>query len=95
MTSEPSTISLAPLCRDGDVKKLFEQLTAAKSQPITLDAEDVTTMPSLLLQGILAAEREWQSEDIAFEVINMSDACCQTLTLLGLEDDHFSSEVAA
>ncbi|MEP5760905.1 MAG: STAS domain-containing protein [Litoreibacter sp.] len=95
MIATPSVISLAPLLRAGGVKQLFEQLVAARTHPITIDANEVDMMPSLVFQTLLAAEREWQAEHIPFTLINMSEAFCQTLSLLGLDNDHFSSEVAA
>lgn len=91
---DPVSIPLLPACKDGGIAELCENLKDAQQHPIVLDATDLgDVIPSLLLQTILSAERDWQSRDIEFAIANLSDESHETLTLLGLNENHFNSKV--
>jgi len=91
---DPISIPLLPACKDGGIAELCGKLKEAQQSPVVLDAKGLgNVIPSLLLQAILSAERDWQSRDVEFAIENLSDESRETLTLLGLNENHFNLKV--
>lgn len=94
--ASPVTIPLGSACKEGGIQELCEKLKEEYENPIILDAADLGgTFPSLLVQTLLCAERDWQLRDIEFSVSNLSQDCNDTFCLLGLDENHFSSKDAS
>ena len=95
MQQAPVSIPLGPACKEGGLADFHARLKEEYENPIVLDATDLAdAIPSLLVQTILCAERDWQRRDIAFSVANLSEESGETFNLLGLEENHFNSKEA-
>lgn len=92
MTTEisPVPIPLVPASKEGGLLDLHNRLKEEQDNAVILDATDLgDAFPSLLMQTILCAERDWHRRDIEFSVSNLSEETNQTFCLLGLDEHHF------
>jgi anti-anti-sigma regulatory factor len=71
---------------------LVSFLLNARSAPVTVSARDVARLDSHRLQLLLVAQKQWITDDVGFEVIDMSPAFRDGLERLGLPGDHFDKE---
>jgi len=94
-TDSPVSIPLEPACKDDGLLELCNRLKAEHDNPIVLDATNLgDTVPSLLMQTILCAERDWQRRDVDFSISNLSAETNETFCLLGLDEHHFNPKEA-
>jgi anti-anti-sigma regulatory factor len=68
-----------------DCEKLRDQLNTSYDAAVTLQCDQVTRLPGLAAQLILAAQRSWQTRGLDFELANVSLACQENITALGLD----------
>ncbi|MDN3711700.1 STAS domain-containing protein [Paracoccus cavernae] len=63
-------------------------------QPLRLDASAVDHLGALCLQVLIAAARQWQADQIAFEIAPMSEAFIKALHNFGLPGSALTEEAA-
>lgn len=61
---------------------LWNELTAARGQPIQIDAAGVERLGGLCLQILLAARAQWQCDGLAFAIVNPSPAFSDAANLM-------------
>lgn len=92
MNEATTPILLAAPASAADLSMLTEALDKAAGAPVAIDLQSVSALTSVHLQVLLAAQKGWEADDTHFEVVNISDDCRRSMTLLGLEPNHFKNE---
>jgi chemotaxis protein CheX len=75
-----STLDLAA------AKPLWTELSAARTQPLKIDASSVERLGGLCLQVLIAARRAWQADGVAFAIENPSQAFTDAVRLMAGEE---------
>ena len=94
METDLLNIGLQDYCSSRDAVSLKNKLIEALGSNIALDAEHVETIPTPILQVILAASKQWQASDETIVLTNTSDEVRKDIELLGLAENELFSEVA-
>lgn len=66
----------------------------AIGQPLRLDASAVDHLGALCLQVLIASARQWQADQLAFEISPMSEAFSKALQGFGLPSSVLTGEAA-
>lgn len=67
---------------------LCAALNERRGTPVAIDASNVTHLGGSALQVLLAAQKSWATDGLAFDVIKPSDAILRDLAILGCTE-HF------
>lgn len=94
MTDQLTPVEIKLPSATGALGEAMQALENAMQQPVDLDLSEIKAMTSLQLQLVLSAQKQWQSEEIPFRVLNISEDCRASLDLLGLDSNHFQDEGA-
>jgi anti-anti-sigma regulatory factor len=87
------TIDLFELCQSKNSQRLKEEFLDAIDKDIELDAKDVDVIPSIILQTMLAASKQWRIGQKTISISNLTDAVCRDIHMLGLEKEPLFAEV--
>lgn len=85
--------ALAPARPRSGEDPLVPFLLGARGAPVTVSMRDVPRLDSARLQLILAAQRQWAIDDVAFHVTDMAPSFEQGLERLGVDAKQFDTEV--
>ncbi|WP_160314403.1 STAS domain-containing protein [Candidatus Rhodobacter oscarellae] len=78
------TFKLASRLDSAAAHNLAEMLNENRNKAITLDASEVSHCGALAAQVLVAACRQWRSEEVAFSVENPSSGMIECSRLLGI-----------
>lgn len=78
------TIKLASRLDSTAAVALAEQIKELRGNPVHVDAQEVGFAGALGLQVLVAAFREWQSDENEFSVGQLSEAMQQSFETLGI-----------
>lgn len=70
----------------GAARPLWTDLSAARRQPLDLDASDVQRLGGLCLQVLLAARACWSADGVPFRITNPSEPFLDALRLMAAEE---------
>ena len=68
-----------------DCEQLRDHLNVSYNTPVTLQLDQVTRLPGLAAQLILAAQKSWQTRGLGFQLAGISPACKENILTLGLD----------
>lgn len=88
-------IQLPEILDQRGAQKVATQLIEQKGKPVTLDASAITRLGGMGVEMLLAAQRQWQVDGIAFQICNWSPQAEKAIATLGLSTSHFHVEVTA
>ncbi|MEM9433264.1 MAG: STAS domain-containing protein [Pseudomonadota bacterium] len=91
MAQESAKHELAARAAPG-ADPLFAFLTENRKSPVSLSLAEVDRMDAIRLQTILSAQCQWMSDDVTFEITDVSEACSKSLRLLGLDPSYFQMD---
>ncbi len=74
---------------------LHAQLLSLRGQPVALAAARVSFVGALFAQLLLAAERQWAQDGVAFAVTGASDGFVEGLVRLGIDPERLGQGSAA
>lgn len=94
MTEQSTTVEITLPPNASALGDAMQALEGAMHQPVDLDLSEIKAMTTLQLQLVLSAQKQWQAEDVPFRVLNINEECRASLTLLGLDSNHFQDEGA-
>jgi len=66
-------------------KKLADDLSLRRGQPIDIDAKETGFAGALSLQVLIAAALQWKKEGIAFTIRNATESFLSSCDILGFE----------
>ena len=78
-------MQLAPVLDLSAAGPLWFDLCAARGKPIELDASAVERLGGLCLQALLAAEKQWRADGVAFSIVNASQAFAEGVKLMAAQ----------
>lgn len=70
---------------------LLGTVIAHRGQALRLDAVHVTMIGAQCAQILMAAQRSWQAEGQAFEVVNLTEDAWNSLGILGLSPEQIGA----
>lgn len=80
----PETISLPERLDGTAAQALSEQVLALRGQPIEVHVDKVEFIGALGFQVLVAAHRQWLSEELAFTIVGDSNSITDGCRLLGI-----------
>ena len=94
MDGEKVTIDLLDICNSKDPQMLKSKILETPDQDIELDATDVDFIPTLVLQTMLAASRQWQADNKNVSATNLASSVIKDIQMLGLDNSPLFAEAA-
>ena len=94
MDGEKVTIGLLDICNSKNPQMLKSKILETPGQDIELDATDIDFIPTLVLQTMLAASKQWQADNKHVSTINLKSSVIKDIQMLGLENSPLFAEVA-
>ncbi|TVP73314.1 MAG: STAS domain-containing protein [Rhodobacteraceae bacterium] len=90
---EMPDIQLPEILDQRAAQKVATLLIEEIGKPIKLDASAITRLGTIGVEMLLAAQRQWQSDGVAFEVCDWSANAEKAIATLGLSTTQFQVEV--
>jgi len=87
-----ATVALPPVLDLQAADPLRAELLALRGRPLDLDASQVNRVGGLCLQVLLSARKTWESDGLAFQVEQPSDAFVEQVAALGSPELQFQPE---
>ena len=94
MSAVCAEFDLPPVMKLEDCEVFNNFLQDAIGQPVAINCGQVTRLPGLAAQSLLAAKRRWETDELPFSLNNMTDDFIGSVERLGLTQD-FSLEGAS
>jgi len=66
-------------------RSVFEDLSRRRGSPLRIDASEVEKTSALAIEVLIAGERQWAADGVAFEVANLPECVLETWSDLGLD----------
>lgn len=89
--SSNSAVPLPAKLNSAAAEDVLAAVKAQQGNPICLDASQVMTVGAQCLQILVAAQRFWQTAGKKFEIINLSEAVRDNLSVYGLTADQIGA----
>ncbi|MEQ9258182.1 MAG: STAS domain-containing protein [Roseovarius sp.] len=77
-------LSLPSRFDSASVREIAAALLQQRSQPVTLEGSRVSVAGALAIQALVAGQRQWREDGVAFCVVSPSETLLETCALLGV-----------